>query len=64
VSDFLNAATSSFDAFTFSPLMTPLPSSAKWNLRFSRRITLPLLADLQVLSTSGPTQSFKKSTFF
>ena len=48
---------------TFLPsASTPLPSSSTWNLRFSRRITLPVAGLAQAASTSLPTQSDRNVT--
>ncbi|KAH3671830.1 hypothetical protein OGAPHI_000016 [Ogataea philodendri] len=40
------------------------PSSSMWNLKFSKRNTSPSEAPLTADSTSGPTESFKKFTFW
>mmetsp|Transcript_4976 Transcript_4976/g.3601 ORF Transcript_4976/g.3601 Transcript_4976/m.3601 type:complete len:271 (+) Transcript_4976:341-1153(+) len=64
VSDALNASMAAFSAFTFWSLMTPFPSSAMWKRKFSSNISCWLEELMHAFSTSGPTQSGRKSTFF
>lgn len=51
------------DTLTLFPAASlPLPSSATWKRRFSRRMTEPEGGLAQALSTSAPTQSFRNVT--
>ena len=52
-----------YEDLTFSPAaLTPFPSSSTWNRRFSKRITDPGDGFAHAASTSGPTQSLRKTT--
>lgn len=46
----------------FPAASLPLPSSATWKRRFSRRMMEPAGGSAQALSTSAPTQSFRNVT--